>query len=72
MIRFEQTENYAHERGPEGNRDDWHNRSTGISEATSKAVSKWMPEELVALAEQKSEERVLGLWPSVLLERTSK
>jgi len=52
ILSLEQTENYAHERGPEGDRDDWHNRSTGISEATSKAVSKWMPAELVALAER--------------------
>jgi hypothetical protein len=52
VLSLEQTENYARERGPEGDRDDWHNRNTGISEATSKAVSKWMPEELVALAER--------------------
>ena len=52
ILSLEQTENYASERGPEGDRDDWHNRNAGISEATSKAVSKWMPEELVALAER--------------------
>jgi len=52
VLSLEQTENYERERGSEGDRDDWHNRNVGISEATSKAVSKWMPEELVALAER--------------------
>jgi hypothetical protein len=54
LISLEQTENYERERGPEGSRDDWHDRSVGISEAVAKGVGKWMPEELVALAEKQA------------------
>jgi len=53
VISLEQTENYERERGPEGDRDDWHDRNVGIDEATAKGVGKWMPEELLALAERK-------------------
>lgn len=52
MLSLEQTENYERTRGPEGNRDDWHDRSVGIDEAVAKGVGKWMPEELLALAEK--------------------
>lgn len=52
VLSLEQTENYERERGPEGTRDDWHDRSAGIDEATTKAVAKWMPDELVKLAER--------------------
>jgi len=52
ILSLEQTENYERERGPEGDRDDWHDRTRGIEEPTKKAVSKWMPEELMALAER--------------------
>ena len=52
LLSLEQTENYERERGAEGDRDDWHDREVGISEATAKAVGKWMPEELVAIAEK--------------------
>ena len=52
ILSLEQTENYESARGPEGDRDDWHNRNVGISEATSKGVGKWMPEELIELAER--------------------
>ena len=54
VLSLEQTENYERERGPEGNRDKWHDRSAGIEEATSKSVGKWMPEELMNLAERSS------------------
>ena len=53
VLSLEQTENYERARGPEGNRDDWHDRSVGIDEAVAKGVGKWMPEELIALAERK-------------------
>ena len=53
LISLEQTENYERERGPEGTRDDWHDRNVGIDEAVAKGVGKWMPEELLALAERK-------------------
>ena len=52
VLSLEQTENYERTRGAEGNRDDWHDRSKGISGAAEKGVGKWMPEELVKLAEK--------------------
>ena len=52
VLSLEQTENYESQYGPEGTRDDWHDRSAGVDEATAKAVGKWMPEELMALAEK--------------------
>ena len=52
LLSLEQTENYERARGPEGDRDEWHNRNVGIADAVAKGVGKWMPEELVALAER--------------------
>ena len=52
LISLEQTENYERQRGTEGNRDEWHDRTRGIEESTAKGVGKWMPEELRALAER--------------------
>src|SRR5713226_251154 len=57
VLSLEQTENYELERGPEGTRDKWHDRSKGVEEATAKGVGKWMPEELMKLAEQKAPKR---------------
>ena len=54
MLSLEQTENYERERGPEGDRDDWHDRTAGIEESTQKGVGKWMPEELMKLAESQT------------------
>lgn len=54
IISLEQTENYERQRGPEGSRDDWHDRTVGIDDALAKGVDKWMPKELIALAERKS------------------
>lgn len=54
VLSLEQTENYESQRGAEGTRDDWHDRSIGINEAESKGVGKWMPEELMKLAERKA------------------
>jgi hypothetical protein len=59
LISLEQTENYERERGPEGTRDDWHDRTVGIDDAVAKGVGKWMPEELIALAERKGKKRIL-------------
>lgn len=53
LLSLEQTENYERARGHEGSHDDWHDRSVGISEAVEKGVGKWMPDELIALAERK-------------------
>jgi len=52
ILSLEQTENYERARGAEGDRDDWHDRSKGIRGAVEKGVGKWMPEELVKLAEK--------------------
>ena len=52
ILSLEQTENYEQQRGPEGDRDDWHDRTAGIEESTAKGVGKWMPEELMKLAER--------------------
>jgi hypothetical protein len=54
---LEQTENYERARGGEGTRDDWHDRSKGITAATEKGVGKWMPEELLKLAERNAPKR---------------
>ena len=57
VLSLEQTENYEQARGAEGARDNWHDRSRGISGATAKGVGKWMPEELVKLAERSAPKR---------------
>jgi len=54
ILSLEQTENYEQQRGPEGDSDDWHDRTAGIAESTKKGVGKWMPDELMALAERHS------------------
>lgn len=58
IISLEQTENYERERGPEGDRDNWHDRTVGIDDAVAKGVGKWMPDELIALAERKGKKSV--------------
>jgi hypothetical protein len=58
IISLEQTENYERERGPEGDRDEWHDRTVGIDDAVAKGIGKWMPEELIALAERKGKKSV--------------
>src|SRR6202521_2117932 len=47
VLSLEQTENYESERGHEGTRDKWHDRSKGVAAATAKGIDKWMPEELM-------------------------
>jgi len=54
LISLEQTENYERDRGPEGSHDDWHDRNVGIDGAVAKGVGKWMPDELIALAERRA------------------
>jgi len=56
-LSLEQTENYESQRGPEGTRDKWHDRSKGVAAATAKGIGKWMPEELVKLAERNVRKR---------------
>lgn len=57
VLSLEQTENYESQRGGEGTRDDWHDRSKGVEAATEKGVGKWMPDELVKLAEKNAPRR---------------
>jgi len=57
VLSLEQTENYERQRGPEGTRDKWHDRTAGIEEVTAKSVGKWMPEELIKLAQRQAKDR---------------
>jgi len=54
VLSLEQTENYERTRGGEGTRDGWHDRSLGIKGAIEKGVGRWMPEDLMKLAERSS------------------
>jgi hypothetical protein len=56
MLSLEQTLRYERDRGALGQADDWHDRSVGIRGAIEKGVGKWMPEDLMRLAEKKSRE----------------
>jgi len=51
-LSLDQTVRFERERGTLGQSDDWHDRTVGIEGALQKGVSKWMPEELMRLAEQ--------------------
>lgn len=53
-MSLDQTLRYERERGAPGPADDWHDRTVGIEGALNKGVSKWMPEELMRLAEKQS------------------
>ena len=54
VLSLEQTENYERTRESEGTRDNWHDRTQGIKGATEKGVGRWLPEDLVKLAERSS------------------
>jgi hypothetical protein len=51
VLSLEQTENFEQQRNPQAG-DEWHDRTVGIKESLTKGVNKWMPEELMALAER--------------------
>ncbi len=51
-LSLDQTDRYERERGHSGAADEWHDRSVGIKDPTAKGVGKWMPEELMKLAER--------------------
>jgi hypothetical protein len=53
VLSLEQTENYEQQRNPQAG-DEWHDRTVGIKESLDKGVNKWMPEELMALAEKQT------------------
>lgn len=53
IICLEQVENYPKESGREDSPEkEWRDRNKGIAEAEAKNMSKWMPEELMALAQK--------------------
>jgi hypothetical protein len=54
VLSLEQTENYERTRGPLLTRDEWHDRSVGIEEPLKKGISKWLPPELLSLAEREA------------------
>lgn len=54
VLSLEQTDNYEKQRGRPGATDEWHDRTIGIEESTQKGVNKWMPQELLDLAERQS------------------
>ena len=51
-LSLDQTDRYERERGHSGAADEWHDRSIGIKDSLDKGVNKWMPEELMNLAEK--------------------
>jgi hypothetical protein len=53
VLSLEQTENFEQQRNPQAG-DEWHDRTVGIKESLTKGVNKWMPEELMALAERQT------------------
>jgi hypothetical protein len=58
ILSLEQTENYERQRGGDSDRDEWHDRTVGIKGPTEKGVGKWMPEDLMALAERQTKKIV--------------
>jgi hypothetical protein len=53
IISLEQVENFPKESGREDAPEkEWRNRNTGIEEAEAKNMSKWMPEELMSMAQR--------------------
>jgi hypothetical protein len=52
IICLEQVENYPKESGREDDPEkNWRDRNKGIAEAEAKNLNKWMPEELMKLAQ---------------------
>lgn len=51
VISLEQIENFQKESGPEQMKR-WHDRSKGIGEQTKKSLDKWLPEDLMRIAER--------------------
>lgn len=54
VMSLEQTVRYERDRGRPGSADLWHDRAAGIRGQVEKGVSKWMPEELMRLAERQT------------------
>ena len=53
LISLEQVENYPIQSGREDDPEkEWRNRGKGIAGAEEKVMSKWLPEELMAVAKK--------------------
>ena len=52
LMCLDQTVRFERERGRPGSADDWHDRTVGIRGQMEKGVGKWMPEELMRMAER--------------------
>ena len=53
ILSLEQVENYPKESGREDDPEkEWRDRNKGIADAEAKNLSKWMPEELMAMAQK--------------------
>ena len=53
LISLEQVENYPKQSGREDDPEkEWRNRHKGIVEAEEKNLDKWMPEDLMAMAQR--------------------
>lgn len=53
IISLEQVENYPKQSGREDDPSkEWRNRTKGIAGAEEKVTAKWMPEELMAMAQR--------------------
>ena len=53
IISLDQVENYPKESGREDAIEkEWRDRNKGIAEAEAKNLNKWMPEELMAMAQR--------------------
>ena len=52
LMCLDQTVRFERERGRPGSADDWHDRTVGIRGQMEKGVGKWMPDELMRLAEK--------------------
>jgi hypothetical protein len=53
IISLEQVENYPKESGREDDPEkEWRNRQKGIADAEEKNLSKWLPDELLAMAKR--------------------
>ncbi|HEX3560310.1 MAG TPA: hypothetical protein VHU19_13975 [Pyrinomonadaceae bacterium] len=57
VLSLEQTLNYERQRGTLGQADEWHDRTIGIEGALRKGLGKWMPEELMKMAEQSTKKQ---------------
>jgi hypothetical protein len=51
-LSLDQTLRFERERGRMGQSDDWHDRTVGIEGALQKGIGKWMPDDLLRLAER--------------------